>query len=358
MPTTELAGKVQTVLGTLKPEELGITLMHEHCLIDMTSWFADPAEASLRYMARKPITWDNLSWVRYHPMDSYDNLRLIDEELAIRELHYYKRSGGRSLVDVTSKGIARDPLALARMARATGLQIIMGSGYYTASSHPHDMDRKTDDEIAEEIKLDITLGADSTSVRAGIIGEIGCSWPLTDNERKVLRASALAQQLTGAAIIVHPGHHESAYTQALDVLADAGADISRTIIGHADRGIFKHSRRLKILEDCAKTGCYIEYDTFGHESYFPLRIAPKRGIDRLNDRQRIDDIAILIDKGFLSQILISQDCCMKTNLCRYGGGGYAHILNNALPVMRENGIPDEAIFTIMVENPKHILTFK
>lgn len=352
-----LSGMVQTVLGTIAPGELGITLPHEHCLIDMVAWFVEPAEASQRAMAHQPITWENLGWVRYHPMDHWENLRLLDEELAIKELQLYKRSGGNSLVDVTSIGIARDPLALTRIARATGLNIIMGSGYYAGLAHPPDMDSKTEEEITEEIVRDITMGVADTRVCAGIIGEIGCSWPLTDNERKVLLSSAQAQQLTGAALTIHPGRHESAYLEALEILGNAGADLNRTIMGHVDRGIFDHVRRLKIVEDCAKTGCYLGYDGFGHESYFPLGLAPKSGIDRLNDRQRVDDISKLIDKGYLNQILVSQDCCMKTNLYRYGGGGYAHILNNVLPRMWDHGISDEAVHTILVENPKRVLTF-
>lgn len=357
MHRANLVGKVQTVLGTVAPEELGITLPHEHCLIDMVAWFVEPSEASQRAMAHQPITLENLGWVRYHPMEHWENLRLLDEELAGKELELYKRAGGNSLVDVTSIGIARDPLALTRLARATKLNIIMGSGYYAGPAHPPDIDSKTEENITEEIVRDITIGAGNTGVCAGIIGEIGCSWPLTDNERKVLRASARAQQFTGAALTIHPGRHGSAYLEALEILGNAGADLSHTIMGHCDRGVFDHARRLKIMEDGAKTGCYLGYDGFGHESYFPLGLAPRSGIDRLNDRQRVDDIYKLIDRGYLHQILVSQDCCMKTNLYHYGGGGYAHILNNVLPRMRDHGIPNEAIHTILVENPKRVLTF-
>jgi phosphotriesterase-related protein len=357
MPKSELAGKVQTVLGTITPDELGITLTHEHCLVDLVVWFIEPTEASQRYVAYQPITLENFGWVRYNPMSHQDNLRLLDEEIAIKELQLYKRAGGNSLVDVTNVGIARDPLALTRLARTTGLNIIMGSGYYAGASHPPDMDSKSEGEITEEIVRDITVGVGNTGVRAGIIGEIGCSWPLTDNELKVLRASARAQQLTGAALTVHPGRSDSAYLETLEILDNAGADLSRVIMDHVDRGIFDHVKRLKIIEDCAKTGCYLAYDGFGHESYFPLGLAPGSGIDRLNDRQRVDDIAKLIDRGYLRQILVSQDCCLKMNLCHYGGGGYAHILNNVLPRMRDHGIPDEAIHTILVENAKPVLTF-
>lgn len=358
MYKTNFSGKVQTVLGTIAPDELGVTLPHEHCLIDMTAWFAEPSEASQSAIAHQPVTLENLGWVRYHPMEHWDNLQLLEEELAIKELQYYKWSGGNSVVDVTSIGIARDPLALTRIARATGLNIIMGCGYYSGPTHPPGMHTKTEDEITEQIVRDVTLGVGNTGVCSGIIGEIGCSWPLTDNELKVLRASARAQQLTGAPLTIHPGHHETAYLDILEILGNAGADLCRVIMGHVDRGIFDHVRRLSILEECVRIGCYIQYDTFGHEGYLPIRLAPKRGLDRLNDRQRVDDIFKLIDKGYLNKILISQDCCMKTNLYSYGGGGYAHILNNVLLRMSDHSITEEAILTIMIENPKRILTFR
>ena len=108
---------------------------------------------------------------------------------------------------------------------------------------------------------------DDTNIRAGIIGEIGCTWPLTDNERKVLRASARAQQETGAAILIHPGRDEAAPQEIVEVLSEAGADIERTIIGHLDRTITD----LDILLKLADSGCYLEWDLFGNESsHYPL----------------------------------------------------------------------------------------
>ena len=357
MHQTGIVGRVQTVLGTITPEELGITLPHEHCLVDIACWFTEPAEASQKAFAYQPVTPENFGWVRYNAMSIKDNLQLLDEEIAVKELLLFKAAGGKSLVDPTNVGIARDPLALTRIARITGLNIIMGSGYYAEPSHPPGMDSKSEEEIAEEIVRDITVGVGNTGVRAGIIGEIGCSWPLTDNERKVLRASARAQQITGAALTVHPGRHETAYMEILDILDDAGADLSRVIMEHVDRGIFDHAKRLQVMEDCAGKGCYLEYDGFGHESYLPLTLTAGVGIDRFNDRQRVDDIYKLINRGYLHQLLVSQDCCWKINLRHYGGGGYAHILNNVLPRMRDHGIPNEAIHTIMVENPKPVLAF-
>ena len=83
---------------------------------------------------------------------------------------------------------------------------------------------------AREIVNDVVEGVGDTGVRAGIIGELGCSWPLRPNEAKVLKASAQAQKETGAPITIHPGRHIDAPFEIIDVLDKAGADISRVVM--------------------------------------------------------------------------------------------------------------------------------
>lgn len=349
MKSLSLSGKVQTVLGALGPDQLGITSTHEHLLIDLRCIFQEPAELSKKGLAFAPVTLQNLGWVRYHWNSSLDNLQVCDEETAMAEANLYVRAGGRSLVDATSIGIGRDPKALARIARATGLNVIMGSSYYVSASHPKDMDNKTEAEIAEEVTRDLLAGAGDTGIRAGIIGEVGCSWPLTENERKVLRASATAQRQTGAPLLIHPGRNEAAPFEIVDILREAGADLSRTIMAHIERTIYDW----KNLRALGAAGCYLEYDTFGHESsYYPLAATPMP-----NDAQRIDQIAFLISEGLTDQILLAQDMASKHRLTRYGGHGYHHLLENIIPRMRQHGIAREQIHTMLVENPKRVLVF-
>ena len=124
---------------------------------------------------------------------------------AIDEANIYKQYGGGSLVDATSIGIKRDAMGLARISRATGVNIIMGASYYVDAAHPASMDDMSEDDVVRQIVSDVTVGVDGTTFRSGVIGEVGCSWPLMPNERKALRASARAQQITGAPILIHPG---------------------------------------------------------------------------------------------------------------------------------------------------------
>ena len=350
----ELAGKAQTVLGAISPEALGVTLPHEHLFSNAITALRDykPGGTTEQGLYYQPVTLENLWWITYHPVSNRDNLVFQDEEIAIKEASFFKRAGGDTIVDVTSIGFGRDPLALARVSRATGLNIIMGSGYYLSSTHPADMDNKTEEDVCEEIVREVIVGVGSTGIHAGIIGEIGCSWPMTDNEGKVLRAAAKAQKLTGAPLSIHPGRNPkpdaSGCLEIITILGKAGADISHTVICHIERTLVKPEERQKLAE----TGCYLEYDIFGWEGYHSMPT-----IDLPNDNYRVNQIIQLIDQGYLNQILISQDICWKSRLRSYGGHGYDHILRNVVPLMRAKGMSEEHIHTLLVENPKRLLRF-
>jgi phosphotriesterase-related protein len=346
------AGKVQTVLGLVDPESLGITLPHEHLLCDLSSYFIEPTEASRKGLAYQPVTLENLSWIRRQYFKNKDNLQFNDKNLAIKEALLFKYAGGKTIVDLSNIGLGRDPQGLAYIARATGLNIIMGSGYYIGQTHPPELAHKSAEAIAEDIMQDIIVGVGDSGVASGIIGEIGCSDPLEKNERKVLQAAAIAQQRTGAAINVHPSpFSDNLVLETVKILRDAGADLNHTVISHVDQWGYSPTTRRKIVD----AGCYIEYDCFGFQADFEFSFGEWRTLP--SDAQRVDDIKKLIDDGYLNRLLLSSDNCTKYRLVAYGGWGYAHILENILPFMNAKGISDEQIHTMLVENPKRVLQF-
>jgi len=353
MEPSDIAGRVQTVTGLLTPDQLGIVLPHEHLLIDMSLFPRYtipeiPEHASDRNHYYEPVSLENLWWVRYH-WNNLDNWRLLDTETAVREALLYKREGGRTIVDATIVGIGRNPSGLVQIARKTGLNIIMGTGYYVDGTYPPNMDTRTEDELAGEMVREITVGINGTDVRAGIIGELGNSWPWTSNEQKVVRAAARAQRIAGASVTIHPARHERSPFAIIETMTEAGADINRVIMCHIDRTLLRTKQQLQL----AKTGCYMEFDMFGVESsYYPY--AP---IDIPSDAQKIDHIINLINEGHLKKILVSHDVCKKIQLTKYGGYGYGHILRNVVPIMRRKGISEDQISTILVENPARLLTF-
>ena len=353
MPSIELAGKVQTVAGMIDPGALGITLPHEHLLVDLSSCFAPPEAADDRQRAYQKVGIENLSWLRYHPFQNLDNLRMLDEQEAVDEALLFRHAGGGTIVDCTINGIGRDPDALVRIARAAGVNVIMGSGYYTAPAHGPEIHGKSEDDIFAEIVNDITAGVGGSGVRSGFIGEIGLSWPIEANERKVLHAAIRAQRETGACLSIHPGRNEGSTFEIVDIVRKMGGDLSRVIMCHIDVRVRDAEHRLKLAE----SGCVLEYDVFGWEGHFPSYWTMDDYMDMPNDTTRIQEIRALIDAGHLEQILISQDICRKSTRVCYGGWGYVHILKYVVPMMRQRGVTQKQIDAIMTGNPRRLFTF-
>lgn len=343
-----MADVVQTVLGPIPADNLGMTMSHEHLLCDQRGvTFKEPAAPEDRELAYRPVSLDMFHWIQLNWGSNLDNLTLDSEQLAIDEALRYHRAGGHAMVDLTLDGTGRNPQALARIARATGLHILMGSGYYVASTHPPHVASLTEREITAEIIRDVTQGVADTGIRAGVIGEIASSWPMASEEVKVFRAAGQAQTVLRCGLSVHPGRHPDSPFHIIEILRATGADLTRVIIGHIERTV-QNVDRLKALAD---TGCYLEYDLFGTEvtARYPYR---ELGITIPSDAQRLDQIRALMDAGYGAQLLVSHDVCTKHRTRRYGGMGYDHILRDILPWMRERGFTEGEIRQPVVDNPR------
>jgi phosphotriesterase-related protein len=307
---------VQTVLGPLEPAELGWVLPHEHTAIAL--WHI-------------PTRWD------------YWELRR-DEPVIVEELGAFSAAGGGSLVDLTLDGVGRDPAWLAAIARATGLHVVMGAGWYRGAHYPTEalIDRRSVDALAEVIVRDAIVGVGETGIRAGIIGEIGTDKPwLSAQEERVHRAAAQAARRTGLAITTHAVQSTVGLDQ-LDVLEAEGADLSRVVIGHAD-SFPSLAYHLAIVE----RGATVEFDFLGM-SFTPL--------ERHGEGRIVDNLRELLSRGHVERILLSQDVCHDAQLKRYGGNGYTYLADTFLPRLRAAGVSDDEIDTITVDNPRRLLT--
>ena len=343
------ASHVQTVLGLIEPEELGATHTHEHILSDLSHIGGPPDDPFLRDLYYKPMSMDVLGYLNYYYVGNEDSLRLDDIDTAIDELNLYKQHGGGGIVEASSIGLSRNPEGLAKISQATGVHIIMGSSYYVKEAHPPNMDDISEEDIYEEIVRDVTVGVGSTGIKSGIIGEVGCSYPLSDNERKAVRASAKAQRTTGSAILIHPGRDEPSPEEIIGVIADAGGDLSRTIIGHLERTVMDRQVLLRIAE----AGCYLEWDHFAlGQPYYP----PNPKINMLNDQGRMEVIDFMIEHGYGNKILTGHDVASKQRLTKYGGPGYFYILRQVVPWMRIRGFSDDDIDRLLIHNPAAVLT--
>ena len=357
----DMSGKVMTVRGPVDPDGLGITLAHEHLFVDLRKNHlphtirvpldgrAEPIITTQDFPATELAVWE--AKVDLGTLDIArqtgpiaDNYVLADEQLAIDEAMAFKNAGGGTLVEVTSIGIKRAPEAMRRVAEATGLNIIMGTGFYTTVFHPDDMDSRSVEGLTEEIVGDVTQGVGDTGIRAGIIGEIGVNGdPITANEIKSLRAAARASRLTGGAITLHCGGAGAERQQTLDILEQEGADPTRVIFGHADQINEDMDLMLELLE----RGAYLEFDLLGRDGVLEKSVTLKDA----------EAIVQLTGTGHAHRILLSHDVCWKVHLKRYGGFGYAFILETFLPHLRTIGVSDADIDQMMVTNPKTVLPF-
>ena len=311
-----MSDHVQTVIGPVEPAELGWVLPHEHTAIAL--WHI-------------PSRWD------------YWELRR-DQPVIVEELGAFRAAGGGAIVDLTVDGVGRDPEWLAAIARATGLHVVMGSGWYRGAHYPAEalIDRRSVDALAEVIVKDATVGVGETGIRAGIIGEIGTDKPwLSALEERVHRAAGRASRRTGLAITTHAVQSAVGLDQ-LDVFEAEGADLSRVAIGHAD-SFPSLAYHLAILE----RGASVEFDFLGM-SFTPL--------ERHGEGRIIDNLRELLARGHVERILLSQDICHDAQLKRYGGNGYTYLADTFLPRLRAAGVSDDEIRTITIDNPRRLLT--
>ena len=311
-------GEIQTVRGAIPPADLGFTLPHEHTKVSL-----------------------------WHIQGRWDYWELIGEEPRIlEELGAYTAAGGRALVDLTLDGIGRDLPRLARISEATKLHIIGGSGWYRTAYYPPEarIDHRTTDDLADEIVREFTDGVPGPNgpVRPGIIGEIGTDKPwVTAQEERVFRAAARAAKRTGAAVTTHAVQSDVGLAQ-LAILEDEGLDPARIVIGHCDS-----YPRIEHWREIVRRGATVEADFLGM-SFTPL--------ERAGEPKVIELLKQLIDEGFASQIMLSQDVCHDSQLLSYGGNGYTYLQKTFLPRLLAAGVDQQAIDQITVKNPARILT--
>jgi len=251
---------------------------------------------------------------------------------------------------MTNVGLARDLMAVKAVSLATGVNVVMGCGFYIGPSHPPKVQLMTVDEIAQEIVNDITNGMDGTGVKPGIIGEIGTTPPLKENEIKVLRGAARAQLTTKLKVNVHPycgfpGKWGKDCHKLLDILEEERMDLSNVILSHMDQCGFV----IEEHKSLADRGAFIEYDCFGQEVYYSAVQWDARDVDR------VQGLVAAIEAGLTPKLLVSQDVCLKVHLKEYGGNGYDHILTNILPMLRAKGVSENDLHVILKENPMKIL---
>ncbi len=315
--------KITTVTGPISPDELGITQMHEHILLDVY-----------------PTRW------------GYSSV-LDDIDVSIEEVREYKSAGGRTLVEQTMRGGGRDPEGLKRISEESGINIVMATAFAWAQfKNPvaTQVNSTSAAELGEILVCDIEEGVDETGIKAGFIGEVGAGGSrmseginyISPLEERLFRAAARAHRQTGAMIYTHTYQGELAMEEVA-LLEEEHVDLEKVVIGHlGDRN------QADYYEQIARTGVCLGIDhigqTHGMQVYAP-------------DSRRVDNVVTLIERGYLAQIVLSQDLFLKEMWHYNNGIGYDHILRSFVPMLSEAGVTDDQINTMMVENPARLLAF-
>ena len=299
--------QVMTVRGPVPPEDLGHTQMHEHIFTD--------------------LSWPRHRWLA---------LPITDEVQMTEEVRLYKEAGGGTLVDPTLEHIGRDPEKLRRVSEAAGVHVVMGTGFYREPYYPEFVNKWTTQRLADYMIDEIENGVGAAGVRPGIIGEIGLdkAW-VQGVEERVLRAAARAQAATGLPITTHTTMYMAPVF--LEIFQEEGAAADRVILGHLD-GVLE----MDALEQAAAAGAYLEFDLIG--------------IEWINtDKRRAEFLAELVRRGFQDRLLLAQDMPARPRLKTNGGHGYQHLIENFLPMLRAEGVGEEAIHAMTRSNPARVL---
>ncbi|MFM2482811.1 phosphotriesterase [Celerinatantimonas sp. YJH-8] len=340
---------VMTVTGPIPVTQMGVTLAHEHILLDASGKWVPPSCCGQRYLAEEPVTMDKLGELSQNPLISKDNCQLFDVDLAIRELMKYKALGGETVVDPTNIGIGRDPQALARISRMTGLNIVMGTGLYLEPSHPNWVKDISIDQLCDKLVYDLGGAQEKPEIIAGLIGEIGVSAKFTPQEQKSLRAAGRASAITKVPVEVHLPGWERLGHQVLDILEAEGADLHHVVLCHMNPSFSDPIYQREL----ADRGAFIEYDMIGMSYYYADEHAQSP-----SDSENAQAILELINDGYIHSILLSQDTFLKTMLTEYGGHGYGYILKHFVPRLKRLGVTGKQLETLMIQNPMQIFSQK
>ncbi len=318
-------GMINSVLGPISPNKLGTTLMHEHFAFAYGGWQADSTLAP------------------------YDFNSILKTNLEV--IKTAQKYGIKTIVDATMNDAGgRDPLLYKALAKKTGMNIICSTGLYTSEEGSPaywtnyrfgaDMSKM----MSEIFIAEITQGIGNSGVLAGVI-KIGSSAKMTPYEESSHKAAVIAQKATGVPIITHTSGPTGGIEQA-DFLKKEGADCTQVMIGH-----ISNSKDIEYHKAVLERGVYIAFDRIGLDIITPFEV-------------NVKNVSELCKLGFADKIMLSHDT-VNVWLGRYYPipekyqAGFKnwhidHIHKDFIPALKEKGVTDEQIVTMLEVNPKNL----
>jgi phosphotriesterase-related protein len=314
---------LNTARGAIDTADLGVTLMHEHVFIlspDITNNY--------------PEVWGD---------------EAEREAEAIARLNELKSRGVDSIVDLTVIGMGRYIPRIARVAAATDINIVVATGVYTYNDVPMYFHFTGPggalgdaEPMVDMFVRDIEQGIADTSVKAGILKCATDEPGVTPGVERVLRAVAKAHHRTGVPISTHTHAATRRGLEQQHIFAEEGVDLSRVVIGHSG-----DTTDLDYLEELIGNGSYIGMDRFGVDVYLPFE-------------DRVNTVARMCERGHADKMVLSHDaaCFMdwvpEELLPALPNWHYLHIHNDVIPALKERGVTDEQLTTMLVDNPRRI----
>jgi phosphotriesterase-related protein len=313
--------QVETVRGPVDAGSLGTTLMHEHI-------FVLNEEIRRNY----PGSWD-------------EEQRIQDAVARLTALH---RRGCATIVDPTVIGLGRDIGRIQQVAARTALNIVVATGLYTYNDVPlffryRGMNR-TDaagDPMTAMFIGDIEQGIAETGVRAAFLKCAIEEEGLTPGVERVMRAVGAAHAATGVPVTVHTHPASRSGLTALRVLREEGVDPARVVLGHSG-----DTTDLDYLTELADTGCLLGMDRFGLDILLPFE-------------ERVATVAAMCARGYAGSMVLSQDASCHIDWFEPGmiaafapAWHYEHLFDDVLPALRERGVSETQLETMLVTNPR------
>ncbi|KAJ1529238.1 hypothetical protein ONE63_006040 [Megalurothrips usitatus] len=342
------ASMVQTVLGPVPAQSLGRVLTHEHLSVDYDDFYMSPPPIFKAHIEEK-MSLQNIGLIKQYPYASRENIAFYGTEAFAAvafDVDLFKSAGGGTIVENTTHGLNRQIKLMETVSRQTGVNIIAGCGYYLENTQTESVRCMSEEEMFNSMVTELTEGChEYPAVKCGFIGEVASAWPITDFEKRAIRASAHAQSTVGCAVTFHPGRDYKAPFEIMRLYLEAGGKATRAIMSHLDRTFDGKEHLLEF----ASLGSFCQLDLFGTEcSWYQLN----EGFDMPSDAQRINMLSWMKDDGKIAQILVSHDIHTRHRLVKYGGHGYAHLYANVLPKMLIKGTTQQEIDKITIENPR------
>jgi phosphotriesterase-related protein len=323
---SSIANVVNTASGAIDLSELGVTLMHEHVFIMTTE-----------IMENYPEGWG-------------DGAKR--EADAIRRLNELKSRGVDTIVDLTVIGLGRYIPRIARIAAATELNIVVATGLYTYNDIPMYFHYRGPGgalggpEIMTDMFVrDIEHGIADTGVKAAILKCATDEPGLTPGVERVLRAVAQAHRQTGVPISTHTHAATRRGLEQQRIFAEEGVDLSRVVIGHSG-----DTTDIAYLEELIAEGSYLGMDRFGVDAF-------------LGFEDRVNTVATMCERGHADKMVLSHDASCyfdalpeATLPVALPNWHYLHIHDDVLPALRQRGVTDEQLTTMLVDNPRRIFS--